>query len=65
MLFKESIIPKTLFGREVFNLTFMIYIDFPFSIYIDEGLDGGSAIHYSSKNLPIIHLIKILGYSLK
>ena len=26
---------------------------------------GGSGIHYSLKNLPIIHLIKILGYSLK
>ena len=35
---------------------------------INEGLDGGgggSGIHYSLKNLPIIHLIKILGYSLK
>ena len=32
-----------------------------------EGLDGGggSGIHYSLKNLPIIHLIKIFGYSLK
>ena len=30
-----------------------------------EGLDGGSGIHYSLKILPIIHLIKILGYSLK
>ena len=26
---------------------------------------GGSGIHYSLNNLPIIHLIKILGYSLK
>ena len=24
---------------------------------------GGSGIHYSLKNEPIIHLIKILGYS--
>ena len=32
-----------------------------------EGLDGGggSGIHYSLKINPIIHLIKILGYSLK
>ena len=30
-----------------------------------EGLDGGSDIHYSLKIWPIIHLIKILGYSLK
>ena len=30
-----------------------------------EGLDGGSGIHYSLKIEPIIHLIKILGYSLK
>ena len=31
-----------------------------------EGLDGGgSGIHYSLKIWPIIHLIKILGYSLK
>ena len=35
--------------------------------YIHEGLDGegGSGIHYSLKIQPIIHLIKILGYSLK
>ena len=26
---------------------------------------GGSGIHYSLKIKPIIHLIKILGYSLK
>ena len=26
---------------------------------------GGSGIHYSLKIYPIIHLIKILGYSLK
>ena len=26
---------------------------------------GGSGIHYSLKNYPIIHLIKILGFSLK
>ena len=26
---------------------------------------GGSGIHYSLKIQPIIHLIKILGYSLK
>ena len=26
---------------------------------------GGSGIHYSLKILPIIHLITILGYSLK
>ena len=26
---------------------------------------GGSGVHYSLKVLPIIHLIKILGYSLK
>ena len=26
---------------------------------------GGSGIHYSLKILPIIHLIKTLGYSLK
>ena len=35
---------------------------------IREGLDGGgggSGIHYSFKIKPIIHLIKILGYSLK
>ena len=32
---------------------------------IIEGLDGGSGIHYSLKILPIFHLIKILGYSLK
>ena len=35
-----------------------------------EGLDGGrggggSGIHYSLKIQPIIHLIKILSYSLK
>ena len=31
-----------------------------------EGLDGGgSDIHYSLKISPIIHLIKILAYSLK
>ena len=30
-----------------------------------EGLDGGSVIHCSLKIWPIIHLIKILGYSLK
>ena len=30
-----------------------------------EGLDGGSGIHYSLKFWPIIHLIKILGYSLQ
>ena len=34
--------------------------------HIIEGLDGGgSGIHYSLKIEPIIHLIKILGYSLK
>ena len=32
---------------------------------LDEGLDGVSGIHYSLKIKPIIHLIKILGYSLK
>ena len=32
---------------------------------INEGLDGGSGIHYSLKILPIILLIKNLGYSLK
>ena len=32
---------------------------------IYEGLDGGSGIHYSLKIKPVIHLIKILGYSLK
>ena len=38
---------------------------------LNEGLDGGgggvggSGIHYSLKNLPIIHLIKIFAYSLK
>ena len=26
---------------------------------------GGSGIHYSLKTLPIIHLIKMLDYSLK
>ena len=26
---------------------------------------GGSGIHYSVKNQPIIHLIRILGYSLE
>ena len=32
---------------------------------IIEGLDGGcSGIHYSLKIWPIIHLIKILGYSI-
>ena len=30
-----------------------------------EGLGVGSGIHYSLKIKPIIHLIKILGYSLK
>ena len=30
-----------------------------------EGLDGGSGIHYSFKNLPIIHLIKIFGLIIK
>ena len=42
------------------------------SFFLYEGLDGGggggggrSGIHYSLKILPIIHLIKILGYSLK
>ena len=35
-------------------------------MHIYEGLDGGgSGIHYSLKIEPIIHLIKILGYSLK
>ena len=29
------------------------------------GWGGGSGIHYSLKILPIIHFIKILGYSLK
>ena len=29
------------------------------------GGGGGSDIHYSFKIQPIIHLIKILGYSLK
>ena len=35
---------------------------------IKEGLDEGggvSVIHYSLKNLPIIHLIKLFAYSLK
>ena len=31
----------------------------------NEGLDGGSGIHYSLEIYPIIRLIKILGYSLK
>ena len=34
-------------------------------VTILEGLDGGSGIHYSLKNWSIIHLIQILGYSLK
>ena len=29
--------------------------------HIQEGLDGGSGIHYSLKIQPIVHLIKILG----
>ena len=34
--------------------------------YLQEGLDGGkSGIHYSLKIKPIIHLIKILGHSLR
>ena len=34
---------------------------------MSEGLDGGggSGIHYSFKIKPIIHFIKLLGYSLK
>ena len=32
---------------------------------IEDGLDGGSGIHYSLKIEPIIHFINILGYSLK
>ena len=32
---------------------------------MEEGLDGGSGIHYLLKIQPIIHLIKILGYLLK
>ena len=32
---------------------------------MNECLDGGSGIHYSLKIQPIIHLIKILAYSLK
>ena len=36
-----------------------------FLLAIHEGLDGGSGIHYSLKIKLIIHLIKILGYSLK
>ena len=37
-----------------------------FTVNIKEGLDGGgTGIHYSLKILTIIHLIKILGYSLK
>ena len=31
----------------------------------DRGSGWGSGIHYSLKLKPIIHLIKILGYSLK
>ena len=44
---------------------------FKFMPVVNEGLDGGwgggggSGVHYPLKNLPIIHLIKILGYSLK
>ena len=38
-------------------------------MHVHEGLDGGggggSGIHYSLKDYPIIHLIKIFGYSLK
>ena len=37
----------------------------PLGRIINEGLDGGSGIHYSLKNWPTIHLIKSLGYSLK
>ena len=42
-----------------------IYITNEYCFLISEGLDGGSGIHYSLNILPIIHLIKILGYSPK
>ena len=48
------------------NVAFYQGTSAQFAMY--EGMDGGgggSGIHYSLKILPIIHLIKILGYSLK
>ena len=34
-------------------------------LHTNEGLYGGSGIHYSLNIYPIIHLIKVLDYSLK
>ena len=41
------------------------YADCPDGSHMRVWMGGGSGIHYSLRIKPIIHLIKILGYSLK
>ena len=48
-----------------FNSIWWVHVHVVTLVPINEGLDGGSGILYSLKIKPIIHLIKILGYSLK